>query len=167
MKMLLKGLYLIGAMVSLAAPAFALSPGDKVDNFRLLDDSGKSHELYYLSDMKAVVLMVQGNGCPIVRQAVPTLREIRAQYRDKGVEFLLINSNLQDKSDAIAQEAKEFAFDIPVLVDETQLVGESLGLNRTAEVLVIDPKSWTLAYRGPVDDKLSYEKQRLVATHQY
>jgi len=163
MKTLLK----ILALLSLATPALALSPGDKVDNFRLLDAGGKSHELYYLSDMKAVVLMVQGNGCPIVRQAVPTLREIRSQYRDKGVEFLLINSNLQDKSAAIAEEAKEFAFDVPVLVDETQLVGESLGLTRTAEVLVIDPKTWTLAYRGPVDDKLSYEKQRLVAQHAY
>src|SRR5262245_43328546 len=83
-----------------AGPAFALNPGEKVDNFRLLDADGKSHELYYLSDMKAVVLMVQGNGCPIVRQAVPALRAVRDEYRSRGVEFLLINSNLQDKSDA-------------------------------------------------------------------
>ena len=48
--------------------AFALSPGDTVDNFRLLDHTGESHELYYLSDMKAVVLMAQGNGCDAVAQ---------------------------------------------------------------------------------------------------
>ena len=56
---------------SFATVALALNPGDRVDNFRLVDAAGKAHELYYLSDMKAVVLMVQGNGCPIVRQAVP------------------------------------------------------------------------------------------------
>jgi hypothetical protein len=33
--------------------------------------------------------------------------------------------------------------------------------------LVIDPKTWTLAYRGPLDDRISYEKQRPTATHQY
>lgn len=150
-----------------AGSAFALAPGQRVDNFRLVDDAGKAHELYYSSDMKAVVLMVQGNGCPIVRQAIPAYRELRDQYRAKGVEFLLINSNLQDKREAIAAESKEFGFDIPILVDETQLIGESLGFNRTAEIFVINPKNWTLAFRGPLDDRLSYEKQRPAATHTY
>jgi len=148
-----------------AGPALALNPGDHVDNFRLLDAEGKSHELYYLSDMKAVVLMVQGNGCPIVRQTVPAYRALAEQYKNKGVEFLMINSNLQDKSEAVASESREFGYQLPILMDETQLIGESLGLNRTAEVLIIDPKTWKLAYRGPVDDGLSYEKQRPVEHH--
>lgn len=37
----------------LASQAWALAPGEGVDNFRLLDQNGKSHELYYSSDMKA------------------------------------------------------------------------------------------------------------------
>ena len=40
---------------------------------------------------------------------------------------------------------------IPVLLDETQLVSESLQLTRAGEVLVIDPKGWKVAYRGPLD----------------
>jgi len=78
----------------LAAQVWAIPPGQVVDNFRLLDQNGKSHELYYSSDMKAIVLMVHGNGCPIVRQAVPAMREIREKYQAQGVEFLLLNSNL-------------------------------------------------------------------------
>ena len=68
----------------LAGPAVAIEPGQVVDNFRLLDQQGKSHELYYLSDMKAVVVMVQGNGCPIVRQALPALAEVRARYQARA-----------------------------------------------------------------------------------
>jgi len=151
----------------LAAPALAVAPGDVVDNFRLLDQNGKSHELYYSSDMKAVVIMVQGNGCPIVRQALPALKEIRDKYQAQGVEFLLLNSNLQDKRDAVAAEAKEFSIDFPILLDDTQLIGESLGVVRTSEVFVIDPKGWKLAYRGPMDDRLSYEKQRPAASKHY
>src|SRR4249920_2945371 len=75
--------------------AGALAPGERVDNFRLLDQRGASQELYYYSDAKAVVLMVHGNGCPIVRNALPGLKELRDQYQSRGVEFLLINSNLQ------------------------------------------------------------------------
>jgi peroxiredoxin len=162
MKTLLKEMLLL-----VVGPAFALNPGDKVDNFRLLDAAGKSHELYYLSDMKAVAIMIQGNGCPIVRQAAPAYQDVAAEYKSKGVEFLMLNSNLQDTRDSVAAEVTEFGFQVPVLLDETQLIGESLGLTRTAEVLLIDPKTWTLAYRGPIDDRLSYEKQRPAAQHHY
>ena len=149
----------------LAGQAWAVNPGQVVDNFRLLDHNGKSHELYYSSDMKAVVLMVHGNGCPIVRQAVPALREIREKYQSQGVEFLLLNSNLQDKRDDVAAESKEFNVDFPILLDEAQLIGEQLGVVRTSEVFVIDPKVWKLVYRGPMDDRLSYEKQRPASKH--
>jgi len=149
----------------LAGQAWAVNPGQVVDNFRLLDHNGKSHELYYSSDMKAVVLMVHGNGCPIVRQAVPALREIREKYQSQGVEFLLLNSNLQDKRDDVAAESKEFNVDFPILLDEAQLIGEQLGVVRTSEVFVIDPKGWKLVYRGPMDDRLSYEKQRPASKH--
>ena len=34
-------------------------------------------------------------------------------------------------------------------MDEQQLVGEQLGVKREGEVFVINPKTWTVAYRGP------------------
>lgn len=148
-------------------PATAFNVGDRVDNFRLLDQNGESHELYYLSDMKAVVIMVHGNGCPIVRNALPTLKEIRDTYQGKDVAFLLLNANLQDDRDAIKQEATEFLVDFPILVDEMQLVAEAFGVTRTAEVYVFDPKSWQLTYRGPVDDRLAYGAQKPKADKHY
>jgi peroxiredoxin len=151
--------------LGLTTQALAIEPGQTVDNFRVLDQQGKSHELYYLSDRKAVVLMVQGNGCPIVRQALPALAEVRAKYQAQGVEFLLLNSNLQDTRDLVAKEATDFKIDFPILLDESQLIGEALGVVRTSEVFVIDPKGWQLKYRGPMDDRLSYERQRPANNH--
>ncbi|HWK50812.1 MAG TPA: redoxin domain-containing protein, partial [Steroidobacter sp.] len=152
--------------VSLTTQALAIEPGQGVENFRLLDQQGKAHELHILSDSKAVVLMVQGNGCPIVRQALPALAEVRARYQSQGVEFLLLNSNLQDTRELVAKEASEFKIDFPILLDSSQLIGEALGVVRTSEVFVIDPKDWQLKYRGPMDDRLSYERQR-PAKHHY
>jgi mono/diheme cytochrome c family protein len=150
-----------------AGTALALSPGDHVDNFRLLDQAGASHELYYLSDARAVVLMTFGNGCGIARKSLPRLRQIRDEYRARGIEFLLIDSNLQDDRDAVAAESTEFGNDLPVLVDETQLIGEALGIDRTADIFVIDPQSWKLVYRGPIDDRLSYGAEKPVAGKQF
>jgi mono/diheme cytochrome c family protein len=153
--------------LGMSTPTQALDPGQRVDNFRLLDHRGVSHELYYLSDAKAVVLMVQGSGCPIVRKALPALKALREQYGGRGVEFLLLNSNLQDTREDIAREATAFDIDFAVLKDETQLIGESLGIERTADVFVIDPKTWKLVYRGPIDDRLSYGAQKPAATRNY
>ncbi len=147
---------LVGVAAFCAARcAFALSPGETVDNFRLLDHQGGSRELYYLSDMKAIVLMAhvasaRGNGCEASRQAVPGLKALRDQYRAQGVEFLLIDSNLPDTSAAIVKEAAAAGIDMPILIDETQLIGEALDLKRNGEVLVINPQGWKLAYRGPL-----------------
>ena len=137
----------------LAIQAWGLEPQQRVENFRLMDHQGGSHELYYFSDAKAVVFMVQGNSCPIVRNAMPRFKELRDQYATQGVQFFMLNSNLQDNRQTVSQEAEEFGFDIPILIDETQIIGESLGLVRTGEVFVVDPKTWSVSYRGAVDDR--------------
>jgi mono/diheme cytochrome c family protein len=128
-----------------AAAAGAAAPGERVDNFALLDQNGKHHDLYYLSDAKAVVLMTHENECQAVSEALPSLKAAKATYGDRGVEFLMINA--VDSRDEIANGAG--APGIPVLVDERRLVSESLRLNRASEVMVIDPKGWKVAYRGP------------------
>ena len=139
---------------------------DRVENFRLLDQAHSSHELYYHKDAKAVVLMVTMNGCPIVRNMLPDLRKIRARFGD-DVEFKLINSSLQDNYASIRQEVADFGIDFPVLVDETQLIGEVLELDRSGEVLVIDTGNWNIIYRGPVNDRVGYEVQRDEARENY
>lgn len=145
----------------LASTAIASTPADaRVDDFALLDQRGEYHQLYYLKDAPAIVIMVQGNGCPIVRAGLATFKAIRDAYSPRGVEFWMLNSNLQDDRDSIAAEANAFGIDIPVLVDEAQLIGESLGVVRTGEVFVIDPKTWQIAYRGPMNDQLTYERTK-------
>jgi peroxiredoxin len=146
--------------------AGALVPGDHVADFKLMDESGISHELYGLSAKKAIVIMTQSNGCPIVRLAVPALRKIRETYSSQDIEFLLLNPTLQDTSESVSREAAEFGFGFAIMLDRTQQVAKSLGVERTAEIYVIDPKSWKLVYRGPIDDRLGYESQRPVQ-HQY
>src|SRR5271154_4987280 len=90
-----------------AASAGVLAPGGHVADFTLKDQTGAAHQLYALSGKKAVVIMTQSNGCPIVRLAVPALREIRERYRSQDVEFLLLNPTLQDSAESVAHEVAE------------------------------------------------------------
>ncbi|MDB5463302.1 MAG: hypothetical protein JWP23_1691, partial [Phenylobacterium sp.] len=124
-----------------AAPA-------SVDNFMLVDQNMEAHELYRLADAKAVVIVTQANGDAVMRGLAPALKSLKAAYAAKGVEFMMLNSNLKDTREAIQAEAQKAGYDTPILMDSYQLVGESLGVTRSAEVFVVDPKSWKVAYRG-------------------
>jgi hypothetical protein len=155
---------LYGAADVAEVTAATVTPA-RVDNFMLADANMMGHELYRLADAKAIVIVTQGNNCPISRSLAPALRALKAKYAGQGVEFLMLNSNLQDGRQDILDEAKEFGYDIPILMDTNQLVGEQLGVTRTAEFFVIDPKTWKVVYRGPLDDRLDYGTQKAVATH--
>ena len=152
----------------LAAVFFCWSAtANTVDNFTLLDHQGKAHKLYYLSDAEAVVIMVHGNGCPIVRNALPDLRELRSEFREHDVHFLLLNSVEYDNRLTIQQEAEEWEIDFPILDDEAQIVGMGLKLTHTAEVFVIDPTDWSIKYRRQINDRLEYERQKAEASEHY
>jgi hypothetical protein len=154
-----------GSMAAAEEAAVPVSTPTTVDNFMLADQNYMGHELYRMSDAKAIVIITQGVGCPISRSLNPALKALKAKYEPQGVQFLLLNSNLQDGRDAIVEEAQEFGIDTPILMDVNQLVGEQLGVTRTAEFFVIDPKTWKVVYRGPLDDRLDYGTQKAVATH--
>lgn len=136
-------------------PVFDLDT--KVSNFGLYDQEGEFHDLYYYSDAKAVVLYTQGNNCETVREAVSDLKVVRKDFRDEGVEFLMLNANVKDDRSAIADEAEEYDIDFPILKDEAQLVTESLQLYSTAEAIVLDPSDWSIVYRGPINDHVGNE----------
>jgi len=142
----------------------------KVENFALIDHEGKFHEFDYYRrdpDIKALVLFVQGNGCPLVRKRIPELKRLRDTYQAKGILFGMLNANPQDERDDLAEEAREFGIDMPILKDSDQLVAGMLGIDRTAEALLIDTKTREIIFRGPIDDRLSYQSAKTEASVHY
>jgi peroxiredoxin len=162
-----KAVWLILVTLVAVFPSTSRAATTEVGDFALLDHQGIFHQLSRYADQKAVVIFVQGNGCPIARLAVPALKAVRDKFADQGVKFLLLNANVQDDLRSIRQEASEFAIDFPILIDESQLVAESLGVERTCEVFVIDPQKKSVVYRGPLDDRLDYAVQKPAAEHNF
>jgi peroxiredoxin len=135
------------------------------DNFRLSDQNLHSHELRTMSDAKAVVLITEQNNCPISRNMATAVKNLQEAYAKQGVEFFMLNSTPLDKREEVIAEAKSYGYNMPVLLDTNQLVGEQLGVTRTAEAIVIDTKTWKIVYRGPVDDHVTYERQKAAPDH--
>ena len=153
--------------VNAAAVTGHTLPIDKIKNFKLADQNGKAHELYKMTDAKAIVLTMHTKGCPIGQQLQPDFKDMQAKYESKGVKFLMLNSNLYDTPAAIAEEVKSFGSTIAVLKDTDQSVGEPLGVERATETLVIQPGTWKILYQGPINDRVTYGRARAKAEHQY
>ncbi|MEM7387887.1 MAG: redoxin family protein, partial [Verrucomicrobiota bacterium] len=117
-------------------------------------------------DFKGLVLFIHGNGCPLVQKRIPELKRLRESYGEKGFSFKMLNANLQDEREEIIAEAAEFENDFPILIDESQLVAEMMGLERTAETFLITADK-SVAYRGAIDDRLDYQTEKPEATESY
>jgi peroxiredoxin len=141
-----------GAVYFLQQNALPSAGGRPVSNFALLDQNGRYHQLYDYQSRRAVVLYSHDPGCPTA-SGIDKLNALRNEFTPDSVAFLLIDSSGDGQVSREAPDEKKISKDIPLLNDSTRLVAESLGIMRSGETVVIDPASWTVRYRGPIDDR--------------
>jgi hypothetical protein len=142
---------------------FGINRGD-VANFVLIDHTGESHELYGYAGQKGIVIVSQGNGCPIVRKYTGTLKELKSAFESRGIRFLMLNANLQDTRLSVANEVLSYDMSLPILMDPSQTVARDLGFTRTSETILIDTETWRIVYRGGIDDRMFYGGQKQQAS---
>jgi len=145
------------AACSNEAPAAKLV-GNTVDNYMLADGSGMGHILRYDTHTPAVVLASYVNGDETSRATAKALMALKEKNPELVIQ--LINSNTADTRAMIEAEAKEQGITLPILNDEFQLIGASLGKDAsgksvgftyTGETVVVSPKDWKVVYHGPVE----------------
>ncbi len=152
------GLVVLAAVLGLSAlvtlawnPAQADAPvaaPQMVDDFRLPDQNLLGRQLYRLGDAKAVVLITYASGDAAIRADAKAYAALQATYKAKGVEFMMLASRIGETRPKVIADTKAAGIDMPILFDYQQIIGESLGVSRAAEVIVIDPRTWTVSYRG-------------------
>jgi peroxiredoxin/mono/diheme cytochrome c family protein len=132
----------------------------KVANFTLKDPrDGKAVSLTSFKDKKAIAVVFLGTECPVNNAFLPVLAKLHEEYAPKGVQFLGINSNVQDAAAAVAEHAKKNEVPFPVLKDEGSKVADQFGAKRTPETFVLDGSGKVL-YRGRIDDQFGIGYQR-------
>lgn len=154
----------LAAPVGFAADTPNATP-QHVDDFQLTDHTRLAQHLYYFGYTPAIVVMTRSNGTAYSAMGDAALEKLNAAYKAKGVVVWALDSNLADSRDAVAGVAAKQHLSVPILMDEQQLVGESLGVQREGEVFVINPKTWTVAYRGPLDARANAAVDALLGGH--
>ena len=138
----------LGALLSL--PAIA---ADRISDFSLVDAEGRFFQLSRHSNQDAIVLLSYNMDSRDARRAADDMEDLAEDFANQAVEFLIINStDLADKSVMLEEmEDRDLAF--RVLMDDTQVVSQELGLSRAGEAVVIDPESREVVFRGALSSR--------------
>ena len=142
-------------MLTVAIAALMLSPAmssavDRVGDFSLLDQDGYHHSMSWYDDHKMVALLVQANDSKEAADALPAFDALKAKYDGQGVEFMMINPMGELNRSAVQAQSLEYGVDIPILMDDARVISEALGIERAGEVLLYNPRSFMVEYRGSV-----------------
>lgn len=135
--------------------------GDPVDAFQLTDYQGREWKDRELFGERGTVIAFLGTQCPLAKQYTQRIASMESEFRDKGIRFIAVDSNVQDSLAEMAAHARRFELQIPFLKDPDQRVADLCGASRTPEVCVLDAKR-ILRYRGRIDDQygIGYAKDQ-------
>ncbi|MBJ54500.1 MAG: hypothetical protein CMQ46_04460 [Gammaproteobacteria bacterium] len=170
MNNLLKGMISGGrkaVFVGAAALAFSLSAGsamaqDRVGDFALLDQDGLFHHMAWYDNNKAIAFLVQASGDSATEASLASFNALKEQYADQGIVFMMINP-LGEPRATVKADAERLGIDIPVLIDDAQIIAKAMGVDKTGEAFVYDPKTFQVVYRGPADQPLAEALAAVVA----
>ncbi len=147
----------IGAAACFAEINPGVGLGEKVKDFTLKDYNGKKHSLYSLKGKKALVVMFIATECPVSNAYNERMVGLANDYRDRGVEFIGINSNKQERVEDIAKHAQAHKFNFTVLKDPENSIADYFSAQVTPETYVLD-SNWSLRYHGRIDDNRNLKK---------
>lgn len=132
--------------------AFTLEPGSNAPNFNLPATDGKNYSLNDFDKADILVISFTCNHCPYVIGSDDVTAETANKFKDKGVQFVGINSNskntyAEDSFEHMVKRMEEHKFPWIYLHDESQEVAMAYGALRTPHFFVFN-KERKLVYTG-------------------
>ena len=159
----MKTLIALSLLLMLAGSVRAAEPGQRAGDFSLFDQHGDLHQMSRYANNKAIVLLTNNSVCSLSAKTARAYSRIEARFFDLRFVFMLLNSSTATNRDAVDREISQLGMELPVLMDDNQQVSQSLGVWQTDEVLVFDPKTFNVMYRGSADSNLEMALYSLLA----
>ncbi|WP_017444136.1 thioredoxin family protein [Gayadomonas joobiniege] len=140
-------------MATLASSMMAL--GTQAPAFNLKSSDGTWISLANYQSAKGLVVLFICNHCPYVIHIAPALAKLAAEYQQKGIDFVAINSNdaSQYPADSFANmhlEKQKQGYTFSYLYDPEQSVAKAYDAVCTPDIFLFDEQQ-KLVYRGQFD----------------
>lgn len=139
------------ALNAAVGSADGIKVGSTAENFSLPNLDGEAKSLNDLKGKNGTVVVWLSAQCPVVKQYNDRINEIAAEFRDKGINFVGINSNATESLDWVKSNAAEVGYKFPVLIDKGNVLADTYGATVTPEVYYFDSNN-VLLYHGAIDN---------------
>lgn len=124
------------------------SPQPQVSNFRLIDLHGHDHELYYHWPEKAIILFLTGKNLEHAVDHRETLESLSTEFGVANLKTWVVSVSDVVERDTLRSLTEDFGENLPILQDPSQSVTRTLSSGKLPEVVLIDPKDWSIHYQG-------------------
>ena len=145
----------ITSRLTIAAAAIVASSAglaaDRLGDFAALDTAGEFHQFSRYGDKESLVLMAFDSRCEAMASQLSEFADIAEQWSERDVAFGVIDSRAATAVADSRAARDDFGIELPLLLDESQLITQTLGLSRAGEVVVLDPARLSRGYIGAVD----------------
>lgn len=133
--------------------------GDTIEDFELKNVNGDMVSLNDYEDAKGYIVIFDCNTCPYSQAYRERIKELHANYADKGFPVVAIQPNSPERSPGDSFEnmqsyAKKHNYEHAYLFDETQEVTKAFGATNTPHVYVINKENnkMVVKYIGAIDN---------------
>ena len=142
-------IFWIVAIVSTAATADDTSK--IIGDFALRDQNGREHQLRKYSESDAVVLLSIDQQCSKFLRILDRYNSLRKGAHSPNIVFFAIDSTSRAKGFDAPNRYGTVGADLPILIDDSLLITESLGMHRAGDLAIVDPASGEILYNGTIE----------------
>lgn len=114
-------------------------------------ENGQMETIYGDGKQLATVVLFISSKCPCSASYNERMRNIANEFTPRGVRFVAVYSNADEKPDEIAAHARDQRFPFVALADASGLGADHFKATVTPQVFVMDSKH-ILRYGGRIDD---------------
>src|SRR5436190_13263961 len=104
-------------LLSTADELPSIAIGASISNLRFKDIRFVARTFDDLGEGKAYVLVFTNITCPVAQKYWPKIKRLEAEWRERGVQFVAVNSAAEDSIGQIAEQALEFGLEFPFVKD--------------------------------------------------
>jgi peroxiredoxin len=142
------------ALNATVGSADGIKVGSTAENFSLPNLEGETRSLNDLKGKNGTVVVWLSAQCPVVKQYNDRINEIAEEFKNKGINFVGINSNATESLEWVRSNAAEVGYKFPVLIDKGNVLADKFGATVTPEIYYLDSNN-VLLYHGAIDNDRS------------
>ena len=162
----MKTLITLCLQLMMIAPVPAVAAEQRAGDFSLFDQRGDYHQMSRYNNRRGIVLLIRSSECSMSLKVARAYIKVKTMFVDLGFEFMMLEASTSTDGDRISRETGQLGLDLPVLMDENQAASKILGVRKTNEVIVYDPRSLRVIYRGSADSHLELALFSILAGEQ-